>query len=296
MAEVASAGTLSHPFGVAEAGSPQQAPGVGFNAHLMFNSARGHKDDSKSDKLRSKLVDVGQRFIGFDKVVEEDTICRKDVEHKRIEDARLGLVKLEKALNIEIKRRVEANKTVQEMTETLANGMLDRLQSKILARIEGLTTSLDSLTTRCGALESGISAFKGELPTKLSVDTAALIKEIDTLRNNIEQDKKHRNERDTAYLRRIAEVEYGIDSKFESGFAIMEQQTQALKHEIASLSRTDESSEEQFRAFILEEVAALKNSLSLAAQAREQTDDEIVQAINQYTNALHKGLRAANAR
>jgi len=272
------------------------AQGIGFNAHLTFNSARGTNADHSSDKLRSKLVDVGQRFIGFDKVVEDDTVTRKDTEEKRIQDARSGLLKLEKALNVEIKRRVEANKTVQEMTETLANNMLDRLQSKILARIENLTNSLDSLTTRCGALESGIQQFKGELPTKLSVDTAALIKEITTLRNSMEGDKKHRNERDTAYLRRIAEVEYGIDSKFESGFAIMEEQTQSLKQEIASLSRTDESSEEQFRAFILEEVAALKNSLSLAAQAREQTDDEIVQAINQYTNALHKGLRAANAR
>jgi len=272
------------------------APGVGFSAHLSFNSARGASGDHGSDKLRSKLVDVGQRFIGFDKIVEEDTILRKGTEQKRIDDAKTGLMKLEKALNVEIKRRVEANKTVQEMTETLANNMLDRLQSKILARIEKLTQSLDSLTTRCGALESGIQQFKGELPTKLSVDTAALIKEINTLRNAMEGDKKHRNERDTAYLRRIAEVEYGIDSKFESGFAIMEEQTQSLKQEIASLSRTDESSEEQFRAFILEEVAALKNSLSLAAQAREQTDDEIVQAINQYTNALHKGLRAANTR
>jgi len=279
-----------------DTGEMAHAPGVGFSAHLSFNSARGANGDHGSDKLRSKLVDVGQRFIGFDKIVEEDTISRKGTEQKRIDDAKSGLTKLEKALNVEIKRRVEANKTVQEMTETLANNMLDRLQSKILARIEKLTHSLDSLTTRCGALESGIQQFKGELPTKLSVDTAALIKEINTLRNSMEADKKHRNERDTAYLRRIAEVEYGIDSKFESGFAIMEEQTQSLKQEIASLSRTDESSEEQFRAFILEEVAALKNSLSLAAQAREQTDDEIVQSINQYTNALHKGLRSANAR
>merc|ERR1712182_121358 len=113
-----------------------------------------------------------------------------------------------------------------------------------MGRIEKLSSALDSLTTRCTALESGIASFKGELPSKLSVDTAALIKEIDTLRNNVEQDKKQRNERDTAYLRRIAEVEYGIDSKFESG-SIMEQQTQSLKTEIASLSRTDESSEEQ---------------------------------------------------
>jgi hypothetical protein len=294
MTEVAGDALQQHFGNTEPAPSPAQA--IGFNAHLSFNSARGQSQDASSDKLRSKLVDVGQRFIGFDKVVEEDTIVRKGAEEKRITDAKGGLLKLEKALNVEIKRRVEANKTVQEMTETLANNMLDRLQSKILARIEKLTNSLDSLTTRCSALESGIQQFKGELPTKLSVDTAALIKEISTLRNSMEQDKKHRNERDTAYLRRIAEVEYGIDSKFESGFAIMEQQTSSLKQEIASLSRTDESSEEQFRAFILEEVAALKNSLSLAAQAREQTDDEIVQAINQYTNALHKGLRSANAR
>jgi transcriptional regulator NrdR family protein len=296
MTEVAIDALSQHFANTQEPGSPPSGvANVGFNAHLSFNSSRGHQDQS-SDKLRSKLVDVGHRFIGFDKIVEEDTLVRKDTEQKRIDDAKIGLTKLEKALNVEIKRRVEANKTVQEMTETLANNMLDRLQSKILARIEKLTKSLDSMTTRCGALESGIQQFKGELPTKLHIDTAALIKEIDFCRTSMEADKKHRSERDTAYLRRIAEVEYGIDSKFETGFAIMEQQTASLKQEILSLSRTDESTEDQFRAFILEEVAALKNSLSLAAQAREQTDDEIVQAINQYTNALHKGLRAANSR
>ena len=40
----------------------------------------------------------------------------------------------------------------------------------------------------------------------------------------------------------------------------------------------------------------MKNTLSATAHAREQTDDEIVQAMNQYTNALHKGLQAANKR
>jgi len=30
------------------------------------------------------------------------------------------------------------------------------------------------------------------------------------------------------------------------------------------------------------------------ARCREQTDDEVVQAINRYTGALHKNLRAAN--
>jgi len=262
----------------------------------MLFSRSGDERDATSGRLRSELVSLGERFIGFDKVVEEDTLKRKAAEANRMVEVQEGLVKLEKALNAEIKRRVEANKTLQQITEQLANDMLDRVQKKILRRMERLTSAIESLSTRCTTLERGIQQFKGELPSKLQVDTAALIREIAELKSAMEADKKHRIERDTQYLKRIAEVEYGIDSKFESSFAVLEQQTQALKQEIENLSRTDDTSEEQFRAFILEEVSSLKNGLNLATQAREQTDDEIVQAINQYTNALQKGLRSANYR
>ena len=44
-------------------------------------------------------------------------------------------------------------------------------------------------------------------------------------------------------------------------FAVLEQQTHALKQEIENLSRTDDTSEEQFRAFILEEVSAKMGGL-----------------------------------
>jgi len=264
------------------------------NAHLTFNSARGK--DKGSDKLRSKLVEVGQRFVGFDKTVEEATLQRKGLEKQRIATVQEGLVKLERALNVEIRRRVDANKTVQQMTDQLANGMLERLQTTILRRIEKLANSIESLTLRCTTLEQGISQFKGELPSKIQVDTAALVKEISCLRQQMEQDKKERVQRDAAYLKRISEVDYGVDSNFESGFALLTQQTDAIKMDISSLSRTDDSSEEQFRAFILEEVASLKSILTMASQAREQTDDEIVKAINEYTNALQKGLQTANHR
>jgi len=268
----------------------------------MFNTARGlpgsarGPDDKGVDKLRSKLVDVGQRFIGFDKVVEEDTVKRRGVELQRIQAVHEGLLKLEKALNVEIKRRVDANKMVQSMTETLANDMLDRLQSKILQRLEKLASSIESLMLRCSALEKGISQFRGEMPCKIQVDTAALVKEISRLRGHMEGDKKMRIERDTSFLKRIAEVEYSVDTKFENNLTVLMTQSGAIKKDVESLSRTDDSSEEQFRAFILEEIAALKNVLAMTSQAREQTDDEIVQAVNQYTNALQKGLRAANLR
>merc|ERR1712151_108909 len=120
-------------------------------------------------------------------------------------------------MNSEIKRRVEANKQVQSLTESLANDMLQRLQSNILVRIEKLASSIETLTLRCTSLEKGISQFRGELPSKLQVDTAALVKEISELRRHMEADRKSRIERDTALLRRLAEMETHEAARFDQG-------------------------------------------------------------------------------
>mmetsp|Transcript_73611 Transcript_73611/g.157885 ORF Transcript_73611/g.157885 Transcript_73611/m.157885 type:complete len:301 (+) Transcript_73611:102-1004(+) len=268
--------------------------------HLTFDSARSLGDKSgERDRLRTKLIDVGTRFVGFDKVIEGDTVKRRQAEVQKLSAVQEGLMKLEKAMNAEIKRRVDANKQVQSLTETLANDMLERLQGNILVRIEKLASSIESLTLRGSALEKGISQFRGELPSKLQVDTAALVKEISELRRQMELDRKSRIERDTVLLRRVAEMESAESTQFEQGSASLHQCTDQLKAEINSLARTEEVSDshtEKFRAFILEEIAGMKNTLAVSAQAREQTDDEIVQAMNQYTNALQKGLHSANNR
>merc|ERR1719326_2464479 len=208
-------------------------------------------------------------------------------------------MKLEKALNCEIKRRVDSNKQVQLFTESMANEMLERLQSNILVRIEKLAASIESLTLRCTALEKGIGQFRGELPSKLQVDTAALVKEISELRRQMELDRQARIERDTALLRRLAEMESVEATQFDQGVSALMSSFTMLKTEIDALARTEEVSDtrtEKFRAFMLEEIAGMKNTLAISAQAREQTDDEIVQAMNQYTNALQKGLHSANHR
>lgn len=285
-----------------DAAAPQSArgpPTSTFN-HLTFDSARGLGDKSaERDRLRGKLIDVGTRFVGFDKVIEGDTVKRKQQETKKFSAAQEGLMKLEKAMNCEIKRRVDANKQVQGLTEQLANDMLERLQSNILMRIEKLASSIESLTLRCTALEKGISQFRGELPSKLQVDTAALVKEISELRRQMELDRKARIERDTVLLRRLAEMESSETVQFESGSLALQNGADQLKNEIDGLARSEEVNDsriEKFRAFILEEIAGMKNTLAVSAQAREQTDDEIVQAMNQYTNALQKGLHSANHR
>ncbi|CAN0105860.1 unnamed protein product, partial [Discosporangium mesarthrocarpum] len=53
--------------------------------------------------------------------------------------------------------------------------------------------------------------------------------------------------------------------------------------------------DEKFQAFLQEELAALKNTVSLERQTRERDDGEIVDALNRYTSKLQSSLRIINS-
>ncbi|CDJ47485.1 SF-assemblin, putative [Eimeria brunetti] len=236
----------------------------------------------KSDRLRMQLSTVGER-------ARSAIFCR--FHQQEIKDSILAV---EKTLNQEIKRRVDANKTLQQISEQMANEMLDRLQLRIVKYIESLTVSMDMLITRCESLEKGLAQMKGDLPSKLAQDFAALQREANALRQAFAAETKNKNECESLACKKLGELQLLVDSKFEAEIAVRQEQLNLIKREVERLVKGDEA-HEQFHAFIMEELMALKNGLALATQAREQSDDEIIQAINQYTTALQKGLRTINA-
>ncbi|CDI76042.1 SF-assemblin, putative [Eimeria acervulina] len=248
----------------------------------------------KSDRLRMQLSTVGERFAGFKTSIADDSRKRKQIDEQRYQEIKDSIVAVEKTLNQEIKRRVDANKTLQQISEQMANEMLDRLQLRIVKYIESLTVSMDMLITRCESLEKGLAQMKGDLPSKLAQDFAALQREAATLRQAFAAETKNKNERESLACKKLGELQLLVDSKFEAEIAVRQEQLNLIKREVERLVKGDEA-HEQFRAFIMEELMALKNGLALATQAREQSDDEIIQAINQYTTALQKGLRTINA-
>merc|ERR1719464_1568975 len=142
---------------------------------------------------------------------------RRHGEIQKLATAQEGLAKLEKAMNCEIKRRVDSNKQVQCLTEQMANDMLERLQSTIMARIEKLAASIESLTLRC----------------------TALVKEMNELKRHAEDDRKSRIQKDTQLLRRVAEMESAEAVQFETASTLLEHQVRELRAEIDAVARSE---------------------------------------------------------
>lgn len=246
--------------------------------------------------MRASLAGVNERVSGLEKTVTEESQRRKSQNAQRLKDIRDTITRLEKALNTEIKRRVEASKTLQTLTEHMANEMLGRLTSKIDKIIDELATTLEDLVNRCETAEQAIHELKGEIPSKLQAELVSIARDIQDIRDIIDDEKRVRVERERALERRISQLQYTVESKIECESTERKDQVEILDKEIKAFDRDRHRAQEKFGSFTMEELAISRKGIAEEIKTREQSDDEIVQAINHYTTALQKGLRNANLR
>ncbi|CDI82234.1 hypothetical protein, conserved [Eimeria acervulina] len=160
-----------------------------------------------------------------------------------------------------------------------------------LLEAERYRGALDHLITRCEELEQGLSSLKGEQAAKISRDAAELMARCKAIRAAFEAEIRSRNAREDAAGEKLEELVKNLDVKIESEIAARHQQVSSLKRDIAVLLRGDQP-RDQFHAFVKEELEELRAGLAAATRAREEADDEILQAINEYTSALQRGLQS----
>jgi len=103
-----------------------------------------------------------------------------------------------------------------------------------------------------------------------------------------------RKEREVAISKKLSEHETRTQAAFEAQGGNREQKYSSLRAELDQIKLRREKGDDKFQTFILEEVAAAKNGLVDESHAREQADDDIVQALNHYTKCLQDALRIIN--
>merc|ERR1719382_1071863 len=204
------------------------------------------------------------------------------------------MVKLEQTLNSEIKRRVEANKALQAMFESQIASIQDRLEAIFIDRLDKLQTSVDSLSDRMSTVERDFTLTREQYIQDIEDKNAVVAKDTNGMQNAFENEKVDRRERELAISKKIGDHEARTQAALEAQGNHREQKYQSLRGDLEDLKRVREKGDDKFQTFILEEVAAVKNGLVAESHAREQSDDDIVQALNHYTKCLQDALRIIN--
>jgi len=252
--------------------------------------------NSEKERLRGKLLDLGSTFVEFDKRVEDDARRRREIEEHRLRDTLATLSRLEATLAEETRQREEATRGILVTVERLLENMVSRMQGSVLERFQQLSRSVESLCERCSTVERGIQQFRGEVPSKLGVETVALRKNLRRLVADFQADQHQRREEDAQLLRAFEEGEGAIDTRLQQEVAHLERQREALQELIDEfMSAEDREERQRQRDIVQDRLTALESDLTEEASARELADDQVVQAINEYTSLLHRSLRMSTA-
>jgi len=264
----------------------QPAPAAG--------TATGHAQWSNQPEpeSRAKLASISQRFSGFERQMEMESKARKEMEEGHVNSLKDNIARLEKTLNAEIKRRVEANKALQGMFEAQMATVQDKLEAGLLDRLDQLHAAVTSLSTRVDSVERDFSQGREQYIQDIEEKNSMLGKEAATLQTAFENERSDRREREALILSKIRDLDARAAERLSLEQEAVEQKYDVLKEELDVAARED--GDKRFQDYILEEMAALKNGLVVETQTREQADDDIVNALSHYTHAIQDALRVVN--
>mmetsp|Transcript_43417 Transcript_43417/g.112095 ORF Transcript_43417/g.112095 Transcript_43417/m.112095 type:complete len:266 (-) Transcript_43417:117-914(-) len=249
---------------------------------------------SNANPTGAKLGALREKFTGFQNQWETETKHRIDRDGTKLDTVKESMMKLESTLNSEIKRRVEANKALQAMFESQISSIQDRLEAIFIERVDKLQTSVDTLGDRMGTVERDFTLTREQYIQDIEDKNAVVAKDTNGMQNAFENEKIDRRERELAISKKLGDHEAKTQAALEAQGAAREQKYQSMRGELEEIKRTREKGDDKFQTFILEEVAAVKNGLVAESHAREQADDDIVQALNHYTKCLQDALRIIN--
>jgi len=258
---------------------------------------RGHDMEcGVPERLRGKLMDMGPSFTGLERQVEDDRRRRHDIEQRRIQELLLTMEKLGRTLSAEVGHREQATASLQQAIDKALEAMVARVQMQITARFGQLSQSVESLCERCTTVERGIQQLKGEVPSKLQVESVRLQFKLREMTAELHTDRGRRVENDAQLLRSVEEVEHSIDFRMQRDLAQLERQIEALQELIDEVASAGERPEAlKRREMVFTALASVRNGVAAESRTREAADDEVVQAINQYTAMLHRSLSTLNS-
>ncbi|CAE8634770.1 unnamed protein product [Polarella glacialis] len=250
------------------------------------------------DEVRIKLGVSKERFDGFGMLLDKDSKARKDADDSMANVLKETVVRLEKTLNAEIKRRVESNKALQGMFEAQMATMQDKLEAGLLGRLDQLHGALGSLNDRVDCVEKDFSLTREQYVRDIEDRSAMVTKDAAALQSAFLNERAERKERETLIIAKLRDLELRTVERLASDEADAEEKYKELhddlKVAVPKEEDMDDGGDKPFQDYILEEMAGLKNGLVVETQTREQADDDIVSALNHYTKAIQDALRVVN--
>eukprot|EP01059_Diplonema_ambulator_P015991 TRINITY_DN2722_c0_g1_i1.p1 TRINITY_DN2722_c0_g1~~TRINITY_DN2722_c0_g1_i1.p1 ORF type:complete len:283 (+),score=152.72 TRINITY_DN2722_c0_g1_i1:32-850(+) len=237
------------------------------------------------------LAHVQNRMNALGDTLRADITSKREYEENRLFEMRELTNKVEKHLALEVKRRAESDKVLQNMFEGRMKEMQAAMDKKFTEKFTQMQLNVDILTKKLVSLEKELVAEReknAQLIQKLNYEQQ---QSVQTLKNTLEQDKVQRMEKEAQVLRKSAED----TNKIQNMLAVEKQARdvgfEGLREAIAKLSQDKDKHDEKFKSLVLADIEQLKAVVRMEHDEREQSEEQLVATMDQIVQKVEDALR-----
>lgn len=246
---------------------------------------------ARGDAATIRLTSTQENLRTFHQEMDVDNSIRRHAEEKEIGRIREHLARLERTLTCEVRRRVATSRALQSSFEAHMATMQDKLEGQLVQKIDELHQSVESLHARVDNVEREYSQARETYIQDIEDKRKMLSMETTSLLHAFQQEWDERKERETLIIAKLRDLEERTTERFTRDSDMMASQAIQLRED---LDVSKELYATQFKEYVFEAMAALRNGLVMETRAREHADDEIVKALTHYTQSVQDAMRIIN--
>lgn len=234
---------------------------------------------------------VAERFSNFYNDLEQEKQQRKQQEATKFQLLQEHVAKLEKGLEAEVKRRSESDKQLQAHFESELKTLQDRVVIQFSEVQGALKSGLEGLSRTVQDLHAIIKEERDQRRADIEHLASQLVNKVNECVGALDEERAVRMDLEAKLVKQVGQDMYRVQEKIEAEKTMREQELAQLRTEIHEVLGNRNVADEKFQAVVLDEISNLKAAIQLEREERVAEDDEIVQAVNDYTRALQDGLR-----
>jgi len=244
--------------------------------------------------VSGKLNAMADDFNNFYGDLEEETTIRKQAEEQRVVRMERELGKIEQVLATETKRRIEASKALQTMFEAKVIALQKEFKADLRSAFEPLQAQIDALVGRVEQLELTMENERRDREKEIQKANKEVLDKFAVHQKQFEVEKVTRLQREAQTLKRVGDEVFRIQQKITAERTAREASIVLMKDDFMAAHKAREKADEVFKSEMLRKMSVVEKDLEVETKNREASEEQLVNALNDYTRALQDGLRIVN--
>jgi len=271
------------------------SPTKHFDAKSVAASTTNtRKTTGSARSVSGRLNAMADDFNNFYGDLDEETTIRKKAEEDRVARMEREIAKIEKVLSTETKRRIEASKALQTMFETKITNLQADFKEDLRQVFEPMQAQIDALVQRVELIEKTMGDEKRDREKEIQRANKEILDKFSAHQKQFEVEKVTRLQREAQVLKRVGDEVFRMQQKVTAERSAREAAIVLMKDDFMAAHKAREKADEIFKGEMLRKMAVVEKDLEVETKNREASEEQLVNALNDYTQALQDGLRIVN--